>query len=190
MQIVRAVLAVASVSAVLATAPSAVACGIERWPEKTLQDRRASLVNFTPKPTSIDTLRRKRVRRDPEGFRNAPVETTVYRVRARLIGVRAEDDGDVHLVISTLTNHRRTMIVEMPSADCIARASRTARRKMRAARRSFERVSGPAPDTFEALHGTATIDGVGFFDLIHGQTGIAPNGIELHPVTRFRASSC
>jgi hypothetical protein len=24
--------------------------------------------------------------------------------------------------------------------------------------------------------------GVGFFDRIHGQTGVAPNGIELHPV--------
>src|SRR3954454_8173594 len=162
MQLVRAVLAIASVFAVLATAPSALACGIERWPEKTLQDRRAARVNFTPKPISVQTLRRKRVRRDPEGFRKAPVETTVYRVRARLIGVRAEDDGDVHLVISSLTNRRRTMIVEMPSADCIARASRTASRKMRAARRSFARVCGPAPDPFVALHGTATIDGVGF----------------------------
>jgi hypothetical protein len=26
------------------------------------------------------------------------------------------------------------------------------------------------------------ITGVGFFDFIHGQTGVAPNGIELHPV--------
>ena len=178
----RVILAVASVFAVLATAPSAVACGIERWPEKTLQDRRAALVNFTPKPISVETLRRKRVRRDPEGFRKAPVETTVYSVRARLLGVRAEEDGDVHLVISSLTNRRRTMIVEMPSADCVARASNSARRKMRAARRSFERVCGPPSDTFEALHGTATIDGVGFFDFIHGQTGVAPNGIELHPV--------
>jgi hypothetical protein len=155
-----------------------------------LQDRRAALVSFTPKPTSVDTLRRKRVRRDPEGFRRAPVETTVYRVRARLIGVRAEEDGDVHLVISSLADRRHTMIVEMPSADCIARASRTARRKMRAARRSFERNCGPPADSFLSLSGTATVEGVGFFDFIHGQTGHAPNGIELHPVTRFRATSC
>jgi len=26
------------------------------------------------------------------------------------------------------------------------------------------------------------ITGVGFFDYIHGQHGVAPNGIELHPV--------
>src|SRR4051794_26872202 len=112
MQAVRVILAVIFTLGVLATAPSALACGVERWPEKTLQDRRAALVNFTPKPISVDTLRRKQVRRDPQGFRNPPVETTVYRVRARLIGMRAEDDGDVHLVIASLTNRRRTMIVE------------------------------------------------------------------------------
>ena len=26
------------------------------------------------------------------------------------------------------------------------------------------------------------ITGVGFFDYLHGQRGVAPNGIELHPV--------
>ena len=28
----------------------------------------------------------------------------------------------------------------------------------------------------------ATLIGVGFFDRLHGQLGVAPNGIELHPV--------
>src|SRR4051794_11822394 len=120
MRRMRAILAVASAVVVLASAPSAPACGIERWPEKTLQDRRAALVKFTPKRISVDTLRRKRVRRDPEGFRKAPVETTVYRVRARLIGVLGEDDGDAHLVIASLANRHRTMIVEMPAANCMA----------------------------------------------------------------------
>jgi hypothetical protein len=35
------------------------------------------------------------------------------------------------------------------------------------------------------MSGSATIAGVGFFDQIHGQTGVAPNGIELHPVVSF-----
>jgi len=26
------------------------------------------------------------------------------------------------------------------------------------------------------------INGCGFFDFLHGQTGVAPNGIEIHPV--------
>ena len=35
------------------------------------------------------------------------------------------------------------------------------------------------------MRSTATITGVGFFDVLHGQTGVAPNGIELHPVIGF-----
>jgi hypothetical protein len=30
--------------------------------------------------------------------------------------------------------------------------------------------------------GRARVTGVAFFDFLHGQTGVAPNGIELHPV--------
>ena len=31
----------------------------------------------------------------------------------------------------------------------------------------------------------ARVTGVAFFDYDHGQTGVAPNAIELHPVLRF-----
>jgi hypothetical protein len=27
-----------------------------------------------------------------------------------------------------------------------------------------------------------TVTGIGFFDPIHGQEGVAPNGVELHPI--------
>jgi len=27
-----------------------------------------------------------------------------------------------------------------------------------------------------------TVTGVAFFDVLHGQEGVAPNGIELHPI--------
>jgi hypothetical protein len=32
----------------------------------------------------------------------------------------------------------------------------------------------------------ARVVGVAFFDTKHGQTGVAPNGIELHPILSFR----
>ena len=47
--------------------------------------------------------------------------------------------------------------------------------------------AGSSPVT---LTGTATITGVGFFDVIHGQTGVAPNGIELHPALTFASTNC
>ncbi len=31
----------------------------------------------------------------------------------------------------------------------------------------------------------ARVSGVAFFDFLHGQTGVAPNGIELRPVLGF-----
>jgi hypothetical protein len=35
----------------------------------------------------------------------------------------------------------------------------------------------------------ARITGVAFYDFLHGQTGVAPNGIELHPVLGFACLS-
>ena len=32
----------------------------------------------------------------------------------------------------------------------------------------------------------AVVTGVAFFDFQHGQTGVAPNAIELHPILGFR----
>jgi hypothetical protein len=48
----------------------------------------------------------------------------------------------------------------------------------------------PSASSFSFLRGSATITGVGFFDLLHGQTGVAPNGIELHPVLGFSRARC
>jgi hypothetical protein len=62
---------------------------------------------------------------------------------------------------------------------------------MRTARQALERACGVAgTSSFHPLNGTATIDGVGFVDFKHGQRGVAPNAIELHPVTRFSVASC
>jgi hypothetical protein len=35
----------------------------------------------------------------------------------------------------------------------------------------------------------AAVTGVAFFDFDHGQTGVAPNAIELHPVLKFQCLS-
>lgn len=65
------------------------------------------------------------------------------------------------------------------------------RAAIKRARAAFERACGTPPSSsFRGLRGTATITGVGFFDVKHGQRGIAPNGIELHPVLRYRSGGC
>jgi hypothetical protein len=57
--------------------------------------------------------------------------------------------------------------------------------------KAYGQAPGPSSD-FADLKGTATVTGVGFFDVKHStpQTGVAPNNIELHPVLRLSGASC
>jgi hypothetical protein len=71
------------------------------------------------------------------------------------------------------------MIVEIPSTDCIGSSPfKAAIGEVRA--QVFTRFH-PGP-SFKTTRREVTVTGVGFFDRIHGQTGVASNGIELHPV--------
>jgi hypothetical protein len=42
---------------------------------------------------------------------------------------------------------------------------------------------------FVRLCAGAAVTGVAFFDFKHGQTGVAPNAIELHPILEFACLS-
>jgi hypothetical protein len=174
--------------------PSAVAsavCGAERWSVKTLSDPNVGEVNFNPKSTTVSALRSKPA--PTVGFstpRISGVETTTYEVRAKLIEYALEDDHDVHLVISSPANTAKTMIVEFPDSTCPGARSSPKKSAMRNARAALIAACGTPSTSFHDLHGTATITGVGFFDVKHGQSGVAPNGIELHPVLRFRNAVC
>lgn len=168
----------------------ATSCGVERRAVKTLTDDGASRVSFVAKPTTIGALR---LLPAPDVGRNSPRlpgEFSTYRVKVRLSSMKIEDDSDIHLVIADPTNARRTMIAEFPNAGCVRGAGATSRQRMATARAALLRACGPAgTGRFQLLTGTATITGVAFFDVIHGQRGVAPNGVELHPVISFKATS-
>jgi hypothetical protein len=108
----------------------------------------------------------------------------------RLLAIKLEADSDIHLVIADPTAGG-TMIAESPAPACTHGAAPAARRMMARARASIIRACGIPPSRFfRLLGGAATISGVGFFDFQHGQRGVAPNAIELHPVLDFHAVSC
>jgi hypothetical protein len=111
-------------------------------------------------------------------------------VRAKLVEMKLEDDSDIHLVIADPTRTGATMIAEFPAKSCTAGATPRARTKMNRARTALIAACGAPTGSFRKLNGTATISGVGFFDQIHGQTGVAPNGIELHPVVGISGATC
>lgn len=167
--------------------PTAALCGVERWAVKTLTDPEARLINFHPRATTVSALRRLA----PTGLssRGPGVERRTYRIRARLVEAKVEEDEDYHLVVADLRHPSQTMIVEFPSGNCTRHSLH--RQQMLSARASFVRFCGsPSSSSFTHLRGTATITGVGFFDFLHRQTGVAPNGIELHPILGFVRARC
>ena len=44
-------------------------------------------------------------------------------------------------------------------------------------------------NVFQTANVPVQVTGVGFFDILHGQTGVAPNGIELHSVLDVQFTS-
>ena len=119
------------------------------------------------------------------------METTNYRVAARLVEMKLEDDRDIHLVVSVPSAPSKTMIVEFPDTTCNGASSSPKKAKMASARSAIIAACGqPSSSRFTDLSGRATVTGVGFFDIPHGQTGVAPNAIELHPVLKFSAANC
>lgn len=167
-------------------------CGTERWPVKTLSDSAAGTIALSPQLTSVSSLRALPAPRlGPATPRLTGTERTSFRVLAQLVRMALENDQDIHLVIADPAATSRTMIVEFPNADCQGVVESTQRAQIAAARTAFLAACGDAaPSGFRSLSGTATITGVGFFDVLHGQSGVAPNGIELHPVLRVDQVTC
>jgi hypothetical protein len=165
------------------TPTGGITCGVERWPVKTLSDLDVGLVNFTPQDSTVDTLRAlTKPASLPNDNRIAPTEETTFRLTAHVEQMKLEDDHDIHLVIADLSSASDTMIVEFPDVACDGAAQSAYKSQMAAARQQFVNLFGqPSASHFTTISGTVVMTGVGFFDFLHGQTGVAPNGIELHP---------
>ncbi|MDQ3817288.1 MAG: Ig-like domain-containing protein, partial [Acidobacteriota bacterium] len=91
-----------------------------------------------------------------------------------------------HIVLQD--NHGHTIIAEIPSPACVL--TPTSPRQLvsglfssgiATAREKFD-ARFNATTFFQTANVPVRVKGVAFFDFIHGQTGVAPNGIELHPV--------
>jgi hypothetical protein len=151
-------------------ASSSGSCGIERWTVKTLQDRPTLL------PAKTTTVRYLVFRPAPHPLPTTrlPFERHVYIVTAAVTLVREEADSDLHLVLQAAG---RRMIAESPAPSCDSKAAPLRRQQMTAARAHVR------------LCARARVTGVAFFYFDHGQTGVAPNAIELHPVLVFRCMS-
>ena len=110
---------------------------------KTLSDAREKLVNYKPHDSSIGRLGKKpHPHVGPNTKRIEGVETTNYRVAARLVEMKLEDDRDIHLVVSVPSAPSKTMIVEFPDTSCNGASSSPKKAKMRSARSALIAACG------------------------------------------------
>ncbi|HEY2325463.1 MAG TPA: hypothetical protein VGJ82_21575, partial [Thermoanaerobaculia bacterium] len=155
-------------------------CGVERWSVKTGTDADIGLVNIsTSTATTIQSLRALTAPATlPSNNRVAPTETTVFTLNATLTQYKLESDSDYHLVLSDASGN--TMIAEIPSPNCVGAGSPFGP-GIQAARNAFD-AKYNVTTSFQTANVPVAVKGVGFFDFLHGQTGVAPNGIELHAI--------
>jgi hypothetical protein len=155
-------------------------CTGERWPVKIGTDPDASLVNLSSTTaTTIAALAAIATPSPlPDNGRIQPTETRVWVLNATLVKYARSFDSDYHMVFSDGAGH--TMIAEIPAPSCVGPNSPFAAGITRA-RAQFDAMF-TATTTFQNANVPVQITGVGFFDHFEGQEGIAPNGIELHPV--------
>ena len=177
-------------------------CGVERWDIKTLGD--SAGLRLHPKLTgtsrTISALTRLPVVTGPNGSRGVGTERREFTIRNVILKeAKAESDNDIHLVVADPASPSTTMIVEFPLVGCmpvrgplhsLAENIQIAKDRtlVTAARNRFIAACGvPTSSRFAYLPAgsRATISGIGFFDVPHGQTGVAANAIELHPAVAF-----
>jgi len=157
---------------------SSGSCGVERWSVKTGTDADVSLIHLqSVAPTTIAALSSLPTPSTlPASTRIQPTETTVFQLHDTLTQYKLESDSDYHLILADASGN--TMIVEIPDPACVGSSSPWLP-EIQKARSAFDARYTPS-ESFQAAN--VPVTGVGFFDFLHGQAGVAPNGIELHAV--------
>jgi hypothetical protein len=165
-------------------------CGEERWRIKTLFDRGAAKVDFTPRHTTVAELTAIRPPSRLEEEERSDAEKQVYSVEAVLLGWKQETgahgDHDFHLVLADPNDLTRTMIAEVPAAECEGACSSAQGQKYAQVRQVLMARLAEPEAHFRRLSPAwvVRVDGVGFFDIFHQQIGVAENCMELHPLLK------
>jgi hypothetical protein len=160
---------------------SSPTCGVERWSVKTGTDPDASQVDLSnPVPVTISQMRSWPAPSPtpPDNARVAPYEKTAWVINATMTLYKKETDVDYHVVVQDRSGN--TIVTEIPCPCCVGQTSPFLSFVTNARQKFDARLS--ATTSFQPATIPVRLKGVGFFDFLHGQTGVAPNGIELHPI--------
>jgi Secretion system C-terminal sorting domain len=160
-----------------------ITCGVERWAVKTCYDADTVNVKFNNIVPSSIAYQRSLIKPTLPGDNTTrlTVEDTVFSLDVYIIECKLETDQDVHIVISTIGNTSETMVAEIVNPEC-PNIVNTSRYTMFKTLRDWFVVTYNPTTSFKSIGVSVHITGVGFFDFLHGQTGIPPNGREIHPI--------
>lgn len=171
-----------------------VKCGSDRWDVKTGSDPDISAVNMQPHSTTVhafiqhqrpaqwhtNLVRQVNLEAGPG---EPAVEATLWKLKdIKLMEWRREGDHDIHLVVMDANGSPDEVLdVEFPDPACKGAIASPLKQKMQQARSDLIAACGQPPSGYKKITGTATIEGIGFFD----KTNHGPSGIELHPALSF-----
>ena len=153
--------------------------GTERWSVKVLTDVNLNTINFAPVTTTIDSL--INLPTPVPTFSNpriTGIENKVYTIRCHITIKKTESDYDYHLVLS---DGAHTLIAESPDPLCAVASSSAFVTDFISVRNFINSNIAPG-NVYNVNLPDVDVTGVAFVDLEHGQTGVAPNNIELHPM--------
>jgi hypothetical protein len=186
-------------------------CGVERWDVKTGTDPGALSIALEPRAgagagAGAATVAELRLLPAPgllEAHSPRQAEERIVRQLAdvRLVCVKYEREGDrdLHLVVEQRDDEvvepsadhgckllhdpapsLHTMIVEVPDPECLP-SNHPWRERIARVRALVQSETHPE-ERARRVNRVVSLRGLAFFDILHGQLGVAPNGIELHPV--------
>lgn len=160
-------------------------CGTERWPVKTVSDADADAVSTTSDPSTVaDLVSQQAPSTAPPQNNRLDIEKKQVKLDVVLIGRKVETDKDFHLVIADPGDTSKTMIAEIPNTTCTGACKSKFLNDFKTARAALVKQLGQPTPRFVRLRTPQPVHiiGIPFFDFDHGQTGLAENCIEIHPV--------
>lgn len=157
--------------------------GEERWEQKVMADPEAADIPESYQTKTIAELMDidTKIKENKYGEKKArmEIESHIYKIRHCIItDVLRENDNDLHLVIEDGDGNH--MIAEIPDATCPQAKKSDWSGYFEDARATMLKYAN------NYRHYMFTITGILFVDKKHGQTGRAPNNIEIHPVLEIK----
>lgn len=180
-----------------------LACGIERWHVKVVQDQHnkyffqnndvstgvlqpfqkttIAKLHLSPYPLTVNP--KSPPPKWSYDLRKGIEEFRMWTVTAFLTEKKNEKDEDYHLVLDDGSGEN--LVAEIPAPACVEDTPEPLKDMILQARSDFDEWFAALPNK-KKFRQKVRITGIGFFDHLHGAEGSSPNGIELHPVIEIK----